>query len=124
MAEHDKDQGNGTSPPPKRIEFHYVKSNYFRVIHADGAYGGVTSRGLIHLDIFSERSPIPQKTQHEITVNGKLGKEVEKQGKSGVVREVEIGVVMNLDNAKSLVEWLNDKIAILEKHRESKEENS
>ena len=52
--------------PPKTIRYHYIKSNSFRIVHADGVYGGSTPKGYLHLDFFSERFPIPQLVEHSV----------------------------------------------------------
>ena len=46
MAENDKARSDSDVVQSK-VEFHYIKSNHFRVIHADGVYGGATPRGFI-----------------------------------------------------------------------------
>ncbi len=43
-----------------RIEFHYRKSNYFRVIKVNGAWGGLTPQADVQMSIFSERLPLPE----------------------------------------------------------------
>ena len=104
---------------PSEVTFHYVKSNYFRVIHADGAMGGFTPRGEVFFSIYSERAPLPDVTVQAIE-NGQLGKEIIEQRKvsEGIVRELEIGVVMDLTVAQSLVTWLNERIKVAEQMRQ------
>jgi hypothetical protein len=107
----------------KTVEIHYIKNSNFRVVHADGAWGGLTP----HLDVFvtfySERPPIPQIVTVEVTPEGKIGDEVSRQGKSGIVREAEIGVVLDEATAKSLVDWLNEKLSLVQQIREGKIKN-
>ncbi|HET7501633.1 MAG TPA: hypothetical protein VFK02_11535 [Kofleriaceae bacterium] len=100
------------------VRFHYIKSSAFRVVHADGVVGGPTPSGLIHLSFFSERLPIPTIVDHAASDAGggrlMLGEEIAKEGKEGVVREVEVGVVMTIDMAKKLHMWLGDNIQRIE----------
>lgn len=100
-----------------QVRFHYIKSNSFRVIHADGAFGGLSPRGGIHMALYNERLPIPRETVHEVTPEGKLGKEIrpERVAREGIVREVEVGVVMSIDTTRSLIEWLTRKVEEAEK---------
>lgn len=109
---------------PPQIPFHYIKSYYYRVVHADGAFGGVTTRGLIHMDLFSERNPIPQMMTHQVQPDGRLGEEIPggTVRREGVVREVEVGATMDLHTAKALLTWLQDKIDVLEKHNSAASE--
>ena len=76
------------------IEFHYIKSSLFRVIHADGAYGGVTARGYIHVTFYNERKAIPQRTTVTVDADTKIAREIITASRGGVVRELEIGVLL------------------------------
>ena len=114
---------SGTSKPSEgdpsdereKIHFHYIKANHFRVVHADGVHGGVTPRGYIQMNFYSERSAIPKVSVYAIA-DGKLAEEIreERIQRDGPVREVEVGVVMDLPLAKSFLRWLKEKIDALE----------
>lgn len=109
----------------KKIKFDYIKSNFFRVIHADGVWGGI-GPGLndIKMVFFNERPAIPQQVTHEIK-NGILGEEIkeERVSRNSIIREVEVDIVMNIHVAKSLKKWLEDKINTIENfEREIQEE--
>lgn len=106
---------------PSQIPYHYIKSNYYRVVHADGAFGGVTTRGLIHMDLFSERNPIPQMMTLQVQPDGRLGEEIAggTVKREGVVREMEVGATMDLSTAKAILTWLQDKIDVLERLQQS-----
>jgi|ERR1035441_5640410 hypothetical protein len=97
---------------PRTLSFRYYKSQNFRVIHADGAFGGLTPRKGIFLAFYNERFPIPEVTVQELTAEGRLGDEIrsQRQAKEGIIREVEAGIVMDAEVARSLVVWLNEKI--------------
>jgi hypothetical protein len=119
------------SDEKQTVDFHYIKSNLFRVTHTDGAMGGVTPAGLIFVALYSERGAIPQKMVHEITEAGQVGPECadERVGKKGVVREVEVGATMSVETATNFVKWLQDKIEIVNKLKsaaeaEQKEQNA
>ena len=99
----------------KDVEFHYIKSNTFRVVHADGVWGGPTPRGYITMAFYSERAPIPKRLVHEITSEGTLGRETSRDARAGIVREVDVEVMMDLDLAKGLLRWLEEKVTVLEK---------
>ncbi len=110
---------------PENLKFDYIKSEQFRVIHADGVLGGVTPRLKIFMSIWSERPPIPQRVVHSINADGTMGAEIADQRvirDSDVVREVEAGVVMDIGLARAVVLWLQDKIKtaeeIVAQHRE------
>lgn len=97
---------------PLTVTTDYIKSNFFRVVHVDGVFGGMTPQGLVHLDFFSERRPIPKKTTYTV-VDGQIGSEVREERVSRdafSVREVEVGVVFDINFAKSLIVFLQSQI--------------
>jgi hypothetical protein len=104
-------------PDSPVVRFHYLKSNAYRVIHVDGIVGGQTPTGLLHFSFYTERLPIPTLVEHAATDLGggqmRLGKEIRREGKDGIVRDVEVGVIMTVDMAMKLRGWLDDKISKL-----------
>lgn len=101
----------------QEIHFHYIKSTFFRVVHADGAFGGVTPRGNIQTNFYSERNAIPRKTVHPIKADGTLGDEIRsaRVERDGPVREIEAGVVMDVNATKALIVWLQNKVDQIER---------
>jgi hypothetical protein len=98
---------------PKEIVFDYIKSNLFRVIPIDGAFGGLSPNGReIRMALFNERRPIPQKTVHPLGTDGNIVGENrgKRTGRTGFVREVEVDVVLDFQTAINLQVWLQDKI--------------
>ena len=103
------------SDTPKAIDFHFIKSPHFRVIHADGVWGGATPSNNIAISIFSERLPIPTVVKHHVQDDNQLGEEIksERNTRTGIVREVETELIMNKATATALVDWLKSYIAQL-----------
>jgi hypothetical protein len=98
-----------------QVKFDFIKSNYFRTIHADGVWGGVNGHLDIAMAFYSERPAIPQQITIPIN-NGKLGNELEEMrvGRNAVIRDVEISVTMNVDVARDFLQWLDDKIKAID----------
>lgn len=96
------------------FNFDMIKSNFFRVIHADGAWGGSTPRGLLSFAFYSERGAIPRRTALELSASGPMfvatGPETIVDGRDAIVREVEVEVIMDIDAAVTFHKWLGDKI--------------
>ena len=112
--------GNGNSPAQEPvIVFEYIKNASFRVIHTDGAIGGVTPQGNIHFALFSERAAIPRLLVHEANPDGTLGKALSDRTvvRPGIIREMDVDVVMSLATAKLFAAWLGDRIADLKKRQ-------
>ena len=103
----------GIDEEGKRIRFDYIKGNHFRVIHVDGAHGGLNPEpGYIGMSLFSERWPIPRQVTYVLKDNGSLGDELlnERVTRDAIVREVEAEIMMNIKTAKKIHTWLGDKI--------------
>ena len=110
--------------PPGTVDFHYIKSNGFRAVHADGVWGGATPRGYITMSFYSERHPIPRRLTHKIKPDETLGSEVDRDSREGFIREVEVEVMVDLAMAKALIPWLKEKISVLEgQHKAQGKEN-
>lgn len=111
------------NPVPLDVQFHYIKSNFFRVLHVDGMIGGPTPAGLIFLSLYNERGAIPQITVHDVTEGGEVGPERmnDRVTKQGIVREVEVGLIMSVETATSVVAWLQEKIDVAKKMRAAME---
>src|SRR5271169_2432443 len=109
---------------PTSVPFHYIKSNLFRVIHTDGAVGSIAPSGLIFVGLYSERSAIPQIMVHDVTETGQVGPErtSERVGKTGIVREVEVGATLSVETAITLVAWLQEKIDFIQKIKKHAEQ--
>lgn len=100
----------------KKVKFDYIKSNFFRVIHADGVWGGIgPTLNDIKMVFFNERPAIPQQVTHEIK-DGVLGEEIkeERVSRNSIIREVEVNVIMNIHVARAVKKWLEDKINAIE----------
>jgi hypothetical protein len=93
------------------INVHYEKSRYFRVIHADGFYGGVAPNGSLHFSLYNERYPLPRLSAIPVDIAGLVvGPEAVKEAKIGVFRELEADVITDFNGAIALSLWLDAKI--------------
>lgn len=103
-------KGNGDAD--NRVAFDYIKNNNFRIIQADGAIGGLTPSGKIHFALYSERPPIPRRLVHKINDDGSLGPIIREEtvSRDAVIREMEVDVFLDVAVARSLHQWLSDKI--------------
>jgi|SRR5215469_12562278 len=102
-------------PVPTVVNFDYVKSNDFRIVHADGAFISGAAAGL-NIAFYSERQPIPRRVVHKIEDGKRLGAEIveAKVVRDALIRDVEVSLVMSLDTAKLLHLSLGEIIQKLE----------
>jgi hypothetical protein len=103
--------------PPSAVKFHYIKGSGFRVVHADGVIGGITPNRGIFLSLFSERAAIPKMIELAVNADGSLGDEKSREGREGVVREIEVGVMLNKQTAKDIATWLLKQARILDESK-------
>ena len=99
-----------TRKRPERIRFDYVRSPFFRVVHSNGAWGGITPRQELSVTFYSERESPPRQITHQVTPQGGLGREVSREGTNGIQREYEVEVLMSMEEAVNLHRWIGDKI--------------
>jgi hypothetical protein len=121
MADEDADQAED---PGKRVAFHYLKSNFFRVVHADGGIGGITPKGLIHFAFYSERPAIPQVVVTGLDEHGKLTVDQQQIGREGVVRELEVDVLLEVGVARAVSQWLIERADAVEKATKLRKEGA
>ena len=100
----------------KRLMFRYSRDPAYRVVYANGAFGGVTPRGEIKFDLFVESPAAPDAVRVAITPDG-LGPEESEVEPGSFVREAQVGVVMTGEQAKHLGHWLLGKVSELENRR-------
>ena len=108
-------------PENGEVDFHFEKAAAFRVVHVDGAFGGLSPSGRhIHMTVFSERQPIPRKVVHQIAA-GVLGPEIveRRETRTGVFRELEADLVLTKEAALAIREWLEQRIAELTQAEEA-----
>ena len=100
------------------VKFHFLKGPDFRSVHVDGAFGGLSTKGFLHLTVYAERNAIPREVTYEIR-DGRLGDEIlsKRVGKDGIVRQMEVGLVMNEETARDIRNWLDKRLEDFEERR-------
>ena len=101
------------APKESTISFRHEMSNFHRVVHVDGAYGGPTSGNQVHMALYSERNPIPHVVTHSVTPDAQLGQELHREQRVEVQREVEVTVIMRHETARALHEWLGTLLELM-----------
>ena len=116
-----KGSGNGSplqaKPTHETVTFHYIKGPDFRTIHIDGAIGGITPSGFLHIAMYCERAAIPKKIVQKLLPDGSLGPELERIGKLGVARQMEIDIIVNEATARNLKAWLDEQLENFKRRR-------
>ncbi len=99
-----------------RIEFE--RSPAYRLVAADGAWGGPTPRGHILVNFFVDVPTSPLSVTHGLSEDGQLGPELDRspvaqEGTPRVSREFEVGVLLSPDDAEGVARWLLEQVELL-----------
>ncbi|MDE7468907.1 MAG: hypothetical protein K2M30_01290 [Desulfovibrionaceae bacterium] len=93
---------------PTRVHYEYELDDNVRVQYAHGVWGGVTKHGEIELNFYLEHDNVGRR------------KEVNPQHKEALVpthyitRLVHSRILLNYATARSVLEWLEEKVQTLE----------
>lgn len=107
--------------PIQKITIHNKLEDAYKTFHVDGAFGGLTPKGLISLSFYSERFPIPK--SHDFAVSdGKLGNLISNSpdSKIGIIRGYEAGIMMDINVAMDIVKLLSEQIEEYENYLKNK----
>lgn len=100
----------------QQLQVHFVKGTCFRVVHANGVWYGGDNQGNLHLTFFNERSPLPKMVIVNLDERGMVvGEDVSKRdSKQGIVREMEVDIVLSLQVAVDLYQSLGENIKAIQ----------
>lgn len=75
-----------------------------------GVYGALGNNGLINANFFVDRAVIPISESIEIDESGKILGSPTPEKDGDAVREVQFGLLLDINTAKIVANWLNDRI--------------
>jgi len=95
----------------KRITITTTKADGFRVVPAEGALGGITPAQMYQINFYIEAPNIPANVTHELSEEGKLGRQLEVTQEGGdIIREMQCAVLMTVPQAEALARWILNTI--------------
>jgi hypothetical protein len=102
-----------------KVNFKYKFPEDYNPTYANGVFGGASPKGEIAMNFFVERSPIPYSETQQVNEFGQLIPipALENQEVT-VIRYISNGVIMSLDTAKAIHDWLGNHIKNLEEEIE------
>jgi hypothetical protein len=100
----------------KSVKYTFTNAPDYKVIYVNGVYGGNTTKGELCFDFFREFRPFPDEEIRELDADGRILPQETKDLPEQVefIRERKIGIVMTVGFARSLYEWLGDKLSDFE----------
>lgn len=99
-----------------KITFKYKFDKNYNPHYVTGAFGGLTERGELVINFYLDRMALPIEQTHTV-IDGHLelpGDKLPADLENTRIRFVDMGVIMNLQTAKELREWLDGRIQTLE----------
>ena len=96
--------------PLKTLDFVATRSPYFRVVRANGIWGGPTPAGDLSIIVYSERVAFPTKVTYPFTEEGTLENVPTTDEVVHIHREIEVEAILNSSEARKLYEWLGVKL--------------
>lgn len=92
----------------KRIKVRYTKSPHFHSGFITGVYGGLAPNGLLNMNFFTDKIEPPASFMIEANDEG-LGKP-EGPTQTTFIRELVVGIEVDVSSAKVINNWLSQKI--------------
>ena len=100
----------------RKAKFVFHRAADYRTVAANAVWGGVTPRGDILVEFALETIEDPESVVNSVRSDGKLGDELSRIPREVTFRrELQVGVVLSVDNAESIGQWLIAKAAELKK---------
>lgn len=98
------------NPDEIKIEWEYDKD--YRMVPANGMWGGLTPKGDLHIEFFVEVLPTPGPEATAFfrdAVSGSYNERPKTLEKARIVRKVQVGVMIPHQQIPSFTEWFKDK---------------
>jgi hypothetical protein len=92
----------------KRIKVNYVKSPHFHSGFVTGVYGGLAPNGILNLNFFTDKIQPPASFMVETDDNGVA--KPEGATNTAFVRELVVGIEVDISSARIINNWLTQKI--------------
>lgn len=104
-----------------RIRYEYEQDQTARVRYAHGVWGGINPQGEVELNFYTESDKIPAFSERLVAPDGSLGHEMApfEEDLKIITRHIHSRVILNYHTARAVMEWLQDKVDILEVEAEN-----
>jgi hypothetical protein len=100
----------------KEVAIAYERASDYRIIPANGVYGGPTPQGDFRLEFYVEGLALPTEAKHTI-VEGKLTDPTARPSSEmpRLVRQIQMGVLLSEEQTRNLAAWLLKRLAEVDK---------
>ena len=101
---------------PTQIKYEYTVDSGSNLNIAHGVWGGINPQGEIEMNFYLESDKLPAYSERSVAHDGAMGaeKSVYEDNEHVIIRRIHSRILLNYHTARSLVEWLEEKIESLE----------
>ena len=100
----------------RRFKFKYRDAAAFRTVRVNGVLGGSTPTGEVYMGIYTQRPLLPESSYVDVDEHGRPGPEILPPMEQELIREMEIGLILDLPNALAIRTWLDGHIKSLQQN--------
>jgi len=99
--------------PAATVDIHLTQSQDFKTSYASGLYSSISPGGFVNLNFYIDRQALPDLVTYSI-VNNSLGPEIARSMRGGIVRELQRGVLLDINTVKNVMGALQAMISAYE----------
>lgn len=101
---------------PHKIRYEYAVDPQSRLNLTHGVWGGINPQGEIEMNFYLESDKIPVFSERLVAPDGSLGHEMLPMDEDVrvITRQIHSKIVFNYHTARAMMEWLEEKIDLLE----------
>jgi hypothetical protein len=104
---------------PSEVEITFERPPDYRLVPANGAWIGVTTRGELRIDFFVEDIKPPTSVTHQIGPDLSFKEEiVDRRSPAQITRELQVGIFLSLDAAQKIADVIQDRIRLFREMQE------
>lgn len=105
---------------PLRIRYEYEENPEARLQYSHGVWGGINPQGEVELNFYTESDKLPPYSERIVAPDGSFGHEALPfdDNLKIVTRRIHTKLILSYHTARAVVEWLQDKVDILENEEE------
>ena len=102
-----------SKPESKSITFLFETAHDYRIVAANGIWGGLTIRGDLLLDFIIDATTTPEQVENAI-VGDTLGDEISRfPPEKSITRIRQVGVLLSLTQAESCAHFILEKVKLM-----------
>ena len=101
---------------PQKLRYEYKRDDDVRLNYAHGVWGGINPQGEIEINFYTESDAMPPYSERIIAEDGSFGHEIAPYDEDirTITRTIHNRLLLNYQTARSVLEWLEEKIEMLE----------